>query len=861
MRRKIIYSLILTGNLWFYLNVLSAQSSINRDTSQFKSVVAGAEYKKNAFYQSLWGKHYRKEWITPVTVKIAMLDTLAGGLIPYEVGGSRQTKSVKLRDKNNREYVLRSIDKTFAGALPEVTKGSFIERLANDQVSIAHPFSAVTIAPMSEAIGIYHTNPRIYFIPKQPALGEFNDRIGDDLYLFEQRPDENWATSPNFGNAEDIKSTAKMLEKIHKDNDNSVDQAAYLKVRLFDMVIGDWGRHEDQWRWAEMKAGKKTIYEPIPRDRDQAYTLFDGTLLKTAKRAAGLNHLQTFGPLLKDPNSFNFPARNLDRHLLNQLSRTQWISTAEDIKKLLTDNVIDNAIKQLPPEVYNISGPALAVKLKSRRDHLIEYADKYYKVLAKSVDITGSEDGERFEVKRLNDDSTQVSIYKITSKGNVKETPFFSRMFYKKETAEVRLYGLDGEDEYNITGNVNRGISIRLIGGNDKDKFNDESHVKRLSHKTEIYDDANNEFKKTKETSLHISPDSAVHAFKFNAYKFDKRGFKPTVFYSYEDRIYAGLSYVITKNKWRKEPYGFIQFFGINYSISQNAFSATYKSRFTKLLGKWDGVFLANYDFIRWTNFFGLGNETELINTDRNFNRIRSKTYLASPGVERIFNNKHKISINGFYQGVEIKNDTGRYVAKSNLNNLPGVYTNNGFAGANIGYVFQKLNDSVLPMKGVSFLVNASYINNLRNNKNSFGRFSTALNIYIPVTHKIGIALKNAASTITGTPLFYQYANIGGSATLRGFRRERFYGNSSVYNQNELQWITNVHSRIYNGKISLFGLYDVGRVWLKNENSTIWHTSYGGGLILSPYNLVSASISYAVSKEDTNIHVQIMKVF
>ena len=50
---------------------------------------------------------------------------------------------------------------------------------------------------------------------------------------------------------------------------------------LFDLIIGDWDRHEDQWRWAEQEDGKDEIYEPIARDRDQ--TFFDlGT--RTAKR-------------------------------------------------------------------------------------------------------------------------------------------------------------------------------------------------------------------------------------------------------------------------------------------------------------------------------------------------------------------------------------------------------------------------------------------------------------------------------------------------------------------------------------------------------------------------------------------------
>jgi hypothetical protein len=37
------------------------------------------------------------------------------------------------------------------------------------------------------------------------------------------------------------------------------------------MLIGDWDRHYDQWRWAEYKKKGQVIYRPIPRDRDQAF--------------------------------------------------------------------------------------------------------------------------------------------------------------------------------------------------------------------------------------------------------------------------------------------------------------------------------------------------------------------------------------------------------------------------------------------------------------------------------------------------------------------------------------------------------------------------------------------------------------
>jgi hypothetical protein len=142
----------------------------NTDTSKYMTVVAGKQYGKGKFYQSLWGKHYRKEWTTATRFKIVMLDTLEGGLTPYEAGGSRQSKSIKLRDHNNREYVLRSIDKDFSGILPPVARGSFIESITRDQTSIGHPYSAVTIPAMAEAIGIYHTNPRSIIFPNKNHL-------------------------------------------------------------------------------------------------------------------------------------------------------------------------------------------------------------------------------------------------------------------------------------------------------------------------------------------------------------------------------------------------------------------------------------------------------------------------------------------------------------------------------------------------------------------------------------------------------------------------------------------------------------------------------------------------------------------
>ncbi|HZF63502.1 MAG TPA: hypothetical protein VEZ55_03405, partial [Chitinophagaceae bacterium] len=436
-----------------------------------KIVVAGKQYSRSSLHERLWGRHYRKEWATPVKVSILYLDSLHGGLSPYKSGGGTQSNTLRLRNAAGKEYVLRSVDKTFGRALPEIYRGSFIERLIDDQVSIGHPYAALTIPTMAEAAKINHTLPVIGFFPHQDALGEYNDQYGNDLYLLEQRPDENWEEAENFDNAEKIIGTEKLLKQLEKDNDNTVDQLAFVRSRLFDLLIGDWSRHEDQWRWAKLKMSDVRIYTAIPRDRDQTYTLFDGFLLKLALSGAGLGHLQSFDHWIKDIERYTFPSRNIDRRLLNELTREEWLSVAKELQVLMTDEIIETAVKKLPPEVYPISGAKITAKLKSRRDLLHKYAEDYYRFLAKEVDVNGSMKKEFFHVIRLADGNTHLKIYKINKDVERLAAPFYSRLFKPAETKEIRLYGLSGADNYLVEGNVPKAIDLRIVGGVDQDSI------------------------------------------------------------------------------------------------------------------------------------------------------------------------------------------------------------------------------------------------------------------------------------------------------------------------------------------------------------------------------------------------------
>src|SRR5689334_17173383 len=231
---------------------------------------AGPQYAASGWKEFWWGEHYRREWATPVSFPVLHISTIDCGLTPLKVGGGLESKSLRLLSANGREYVLRTMDKSHDALVPEELKGTFVNTIVDDQISIAHPYGAIAIAKMGDAISIIHTHPKIYYVPNDSAFGQFTNIFANKLALLEERlSGKGWDHSDPFGNAEDIVNTGEMGQHLFASTKYSVDQQMFLRIRFFDMIINDFDRHADQWVWAEKKNGKQHIYVPIGRDRDQ----------------------------------------------------------------------------------------------------------------------------------------------------------------------------------------------------------------------------------------------------------------------------------------------------------------------------------------------------------------------------------------------------------------------------------------------------------------------------------------------------------------------------------------------------------------------------------------------------------------
>ena len=116
----------------------------------------------------------------------------------------------------------------------------------------------------------------------------------------------------------------------------------------------------------------------MPRDRDHVFSRWDGLLPWLYDREWGKESGENFDYEISGLRSLMNQARHLDRFVAADLTREDWISAAEFVQSKINDRVIENAVRNMPPEVYELSGKIIADKLKYRLKDLKKYANEYY---------------------------------------------------------------------------------------------------------------------------------------------------------------------------------------------------------------------------------------------------------------------------------------------------------------------------------------------------------------------------------------------------------------------------------------------------------------------------------------------------
>lgn len=822
------------------LILIFAQSAFSQiDTSSYYTkkikVTAGKDYERSGLTELFLGKHWRDLWTTPFEVGVLDLDKFAGGLTPYKRGGGLQTKSLRFKGNNGKTYKFRSIDKDPRRILPEDLQETIFADAFKDQISTSHPMSAVIVAPLLNEVGILNAEPVVVVLPNDTKLGEYRNEFGNLLGTFEENPDDGTDGEKGFAESDKILNSFKLYKKLEKDNDHQVDGTEFLKARLLDLMIGDWDRHSDQWLWAGYKEGGKTIYKPIPRDRDQAFSLYDGLLPFIAGES--ITQLEGYGDDYPKIYDLSFNGRYVDRRFLPGVKKKVYDSLTAYIQSKITDDAIRSAVKRMPEEWYKLEGKHLEGMIKSRRDKLKEASDEFYELINETADIYGSDKDEFIEIKNYTNGNVGVKLFeKDKQTGQKKSTPFFDKVFSADYTDELRLYLNKGNDELNVSGADEGDINIRVIKNGTGLKVTGAKDNGIGFYKDE---------RPVKDQKERYEPAVEDRGYDWR--------FGPGFGYNSDDGIVLGGGSILYKYGYGAKPFVYRMSLIGSYAFNAKSYRIRYTGDFYSIVKGARVSLIAEKTGLDITRYFGQGNETAFIDSldQLDFYKVGQELYNVNPEIEFPIAKKTSLTISPFYKLSDVSFNENTFLGQN-----PATYGIGkiSFVGVNTIVTYDSRDNEIEPYKGLYARLGGNYTPNIF--KNNFGFSKAALDVraYISTDTVKGFtfALQGLVGKVWGNYPFFESMFLGGENSLKGFSRERFAGDGLLLGQAEIRLRIAKVNILVPGMLGISGFGGAGRVFLEGEDSKRWHNAFGGSVWITYLNRMF-NVGFTVAKSDEDI--------
>ncbi len=805
---------------------LAAQDSV--------TVVADPEIGRGGLRRLLFGDHYRDLWTAPVRVPVLDLERFAGGLTPVRKGGGLQTLSLRLRGGDGREYAFRVLRKDPTRVLPEELRGTFATDIVRDQMSAMHPGGALIVPPLLEAAGVLHATPSLFVMPHDARLGTFREEFAGQLGTIEERPTEGDDDTPGFAGAREIVDTPELIEALWRRPWVRVDTRELLTARLLDFYLGDWDRHEDQWRWALVaEDDDRGRWHPIPRDRDQAFARYDGLLLGLARQMTP--QLLNFGTGYATPLAATWNGRNLDRRLLVELGRATWDSAARELQRVLTDPVIDQALARLPEAYRARDGERLRETLIRRRDGLPEAAVRTYRFLARNVRLQGSDRADHAEVER-SAGGTRVRLSRANG------TVWFDRTFDPDETDEIQIDLRDGDDRLVVRGE-GRGPLIRAIGGSGADTLIDSSSTRH----SRFYDrgDATVAIGRGVDHRRYVQPADTNPAALPRRDWGSRSLAMPWLAANSDLGFVVGYTWMRHTYGFRRQPNASAWTTGFQYSTGRSRGKVETALRW-RLVNRPSSFTLDGLaSGIEHLQFYGVGNLTTDTEPDA-FYRVRQEAYEVSPGfgVGLDGRSRFRLQLRARHTITDLGDQPNR---EGPIVTEPPIGTGDfGQAGVAASWEWDTRDNAQLPSGGAFVrLESAYYPITWSAGKDPFGTVEGRVAGFLSPGAQtwLTFAVRAGGRYAYGDYPYFEASYLGGVRSLRGYPQNRFAGDGAAFGSVEARVRVARTFIVVPGELGVFGLTDGGRVFLSGEESDKWHTDAGGGIY---YGLLRRSLVVAL---------------
>ncbi|MEO1230462.1 MAG: hypothetical protein AAFZ18_16300 [Myxococcota bacterium] len=828
----------------------------------------------NAFEGFFLGRHYRDAF--DLDLEFEQLQLADRGFTPIKVGGGAQTNSLRLLDPEGGQWSLRAATKDSSRFLPyPLGKISIVTAVVDDAFTAAHPEAALAVPPLAEAVGIFHTRPRLLYVPDQRALEPYRAYLSDEVALLERRPEEidggqlpdHLGGSAGHGEGKvKYDSSVKVLEKLRaKPWKYSVDQENMLRARLLDMLLGDWDRHEDQWRWVRIPQSDGTkVFRPIPRDRDQVFAHYDGLVLALGRLVApDIRVLGTFGEDIGDPTWLNYGARHIDSHFLNAIERKRWLAVAAEVQAAVTDDLIEASVGRLHPKAVELDGETIAKKLRSRRDGLLKAAERFYAQLNEKVVVLGSEKRDLVHVTYETEGKVRVQLRR--AKKGPSSPPYYDRLFLPDDTKEVHIYTFSGKDELEVFGKPHGRVRVRFLGGRKKDvvRAGNPGEGRLRAKGLSVYDlpDGLNV-----EGSIDVDDQRSTHPYrnqydrKDPHYEPTKVGFIPGLLVNPDDGVYLGGILQTSHPGFKRRPFDIQHTFSAYFATATLGVSGSYDALIpNSLLGADQRFGLAGTTPQFTRNFFGLTNTFVDPSSDRDQFRLRQSTLEVHYGLSELASRlplEVGFDLEGIF--VDTERTEGRNIAMLADTGAIDVraLTSRYYLGGSAWLRLDSRDNAAYPKRGLFGEVFASTRVDLTEDDGSrefdtLGLFGGSAGGIFPFdgTGRVVLSTWVRAQGIIGDYQFY-WAPTLGSSEIRAYNDEQLAGDFVFSHSTDLRFEVIRIARGLPSVIGIAGAIDHGRAFGTDVPGNEYHASAGGTLFWNIADLAGLGVSYHVGFRD-----------
>ncbi|PHS09519.1 MAG: hypothetical protein COA88_04880 [Kordia sp.] len=713
------------------------------------------------------------------------------------------------------------LDKSYA--VSEV-KGTELERSLKEVEQLSFPFSSCITSKLAEKLSLQTNNP---------VLVSNNEQLHQLITLDNE-----------------LLSTQKMLSISHKNADIKIDKNAYLRYRLLGFITGSFNTKPNEYVW-KVTAEQKIV--PYTNSYKNQYMNFDGTYKVLSKLVKSYKHLESYSIRIRNIKNVSQKFIGFDVNILSVLPYSEWGKEVEVIQELLDDTAIKEIINSLPKGILSSKTEELFSILKARILNLDGIATEYYNLISPNKIIVATNENNLIDITRKG----EVTSIKIYNEKDGKNTPVQSYSFSYVDTDEIWVYGLKGSDYFEVSGTSEKSIPLKLIGGSNSDKYEIQNGEKII-----IIDNKYQTFVVEKDKSkLHLSDEKYITAYQEEKYKHHVNSIKPKFGANPDDGLFIGVLDEYKVLSFDQTPFTTLHQVSANLYLGTLGFKLGYYGERANVYKGFNAFGALGYQSSNYsTNFFGFGNETPNFddNLKLDYNRIRMSTFDVKLGIlkrEKSFD----VSANLFFESVKIDETADRFVTSETLF-FPSAdfFDRKNYVGLSGYYQYKKISllEDLIILPKVDLKVSADI--------NEFSKTNVALQPSLYLSHpmygdKITLDATISYKYILGsdTP-FFQAANLGGSTGLRGYRNQRFTGQSLFYTSTNLKWhIKELKSEVLPLQFGILGGFDVGRVWQENETSSQLHTDFGAGFWLQTADLIKAELQAFKGDEGLRFSINI----